>query len=72
VSKSDYPKRTLEELFSGSPRANERPLDVWADIAKALDPSRCNSRSNTGLEAFVNEVRAELGPLFSASAPPRS
>lgn len=65
VSKVDYPKTTLETLLENSPRAAEKPLVVWADIAGCLDARRCRQGKRTGFQAFVEDVRNEIGPLFA-------
>ena len=57
------PKKTLHDLLRQSPRAGERPVEVWADIAKRLDPARCTHAKESGFRAFVSDVRSELGPL---------
>lgn len=62
-----YPKSTLEQLHQQSPRADKGPLEVWPDIAAAVRVDRCNHREETGLAAFVDEIRSELGPLFAAA-----
>ncbi len=59
------PKSRLEELHRQSPRAAEAPLDVWPHIAARVDAPRCNHKQETGFAAFIDEVNAELGPLFA-------
>jgi hypothetical protein len=59
------PKTMLEELHAASERRNQRPLDVWPAIAANLDVSRCAHSKQTGFAPFVEELRAELGPLFA-------
>lgn len=65
VLNCDYPKDSLEDLHKHSPRNSEPPLKVWPDIAARVDVSRCNHQKETGFEAFREEVRRELGPLFA-------
>lgn len=67
VVRCDYPKDSLEDLHKHSPRNSEPPLKVWPDIAARVDANRCNHRKETGFEAFTDEVRRELGPLFAAA-----
>lgn len=65
VTKRGSPKATLEELHQQSERGTERPVDVWPRIAERVDVGRCAQRKQTGFEAFVEEVRTEIGPLFA-------
>jgi hypothetical protein len=60
-----YPKSALEELHRDSPRAAEPPLNVWPDIAAQVDAVRCTHKQDTGFEAFIAEVEAELRQLFT-------
>lgn len=55
-------KPALDELIDASPRAGERPVDLLAEIARALDPGRCAHAKETGLADFVDDVRRELSP----------
>lgn len=71
VPKSSNPKETLHQLLGKSPRAEERPLQVWADIAGRVDASRCRHGKATGFHAFVDDVRRELGPLGNVAPDPR-
>ena len=68
VVQTENPKRTLEGLLKESPRAGERPVEVWGDIARHVQPSRCRHSKKTGFENFVAEVRTELGSIVP---PPR-
>lgn len=63
VNRTRNPKVVLESLIAHSPRSGERPLAVFPDIAKSLDPIRCVHADTTGFAAFVREVQAEIGPL---------
>jgi hypothetical protein len=65
VIRSTDPKAALEELLAKSERRDSRPLEVWPAIAARVDASRCAHRRQTGFEAFVREVKSELGPLFA-------
>lgn len=65
--RSGSPKESLESLWRGSARSAERPLEVWAEIATALDPDRCSHQKETGFRAFVKDVRREIGPLVEQS-----
>lgn len=63
-AKSDSPKASLKSLLKNSVRAGERPLEIWAEIAIALDPARCLYQKETGFTAFVKDLRGEIGPLI--------
>jgi hypothetical protein len=69
VRRSQNPKRTLHELLANSPRTGDRPLEVLADIARQLEPSRCTHGKKTGFHGFVGEVREESGPLVAETDP---
>ena len=71
VQHSSDPKETLHQLLRNSPRAEERPLQVWADIAGQLDASRCRHRKATGFQGFVADVRRELGSFAKTDPGPR-
>ncbi len=62
------PKEALHELYLQCPRQNEREIDVLPEIAAALDLNRCNARQRTGLQAFADEISAEIRPLFDRVA----
>jgi len=64
-AKGGSPKESLESLLRNSARAGERPLEIWAEIAVALDPDRCAYPKETGFRAFVREIRSEIGPLVN-------
>lgn len=68
VRPAAYQKTELEALHRSSPRCNEPPLEVWAQIAAHVHEERCNHRKDTGFEAFAAEVRSEIGPLFTRTA----
>ncbi len=63
VRKPADPKGMLHALLGQSPRKADRPLDVWANIARNIDQSRCTHAESTGFRSFVEEVQTELGPL---------
>jgi hypothetical protein len=69
-AKVGSPKASLESLLRTSARAGERPLEIWAEIAKALDPKRCAYQKDTGFRAFVKEIEEEIGPLTEKSSSP--
>ena len=71
VQQSSDPKETLHQLLRNSPRAEERPLRVWADIAEQVDVSRCTHGKTTGFHAFVADVRRELGSFGKVGPVPR-
>jgi len=58
------PKGTLEGLHRASPRRGDRPLEVWPDIARALDRNRCPHRVQTGLDAFAEDLLDQMRPLL--------
>ena len=64
VMKSPYPKDDLDQLIVKASRTDTR-ISCLAQIAACVDVSRCNHAKQTGLHAFVNEVRTELGPLVT-------
>jgi hypothetical protein len=56
-----YPKATIDELVRMSPRQHEIPdSTLRGEIAQAIDEKRCNHRDETGFEAFMDELRANL------------
>ncbi len=59
------PKSALEQLHAESERSDQAPLEVWPTMAQRLDVRRCTHKQDTGFEAFIEEVQAELGPLFA-------
>lgn len=63
VRSTKDPKRALQTLLTTSPRANERPLQVLAEVARLVDTSRCTHRRATGFASFVKDVETELRPL---------
>ena len=67
VRQSRHPKDTLHGLWERSPRRKagpeEREIAVLQDIARRVDSTRCAHRRQTGFQAFVTEVRHELGGL---------
>lgn len=63
VGQSRSPKEDLQALHDESPR-DERPLEVWADIAMEIDIQRYREPRKTGFAAFEKEVEAELRPLL--------
>ena len=63
VRNEKHPKSALEALHAASRRAGDRPLEVWADLARAVRPERCAHAQSTGFEEFVAEISLELGPL---------
>lgn len=61
------PKGELARLHSSSPRADEPAKAILVQIAQDLDVGRCGHARETGLSAFVDDVRREIGPLASRS-----
>jgi len=59
VPKCKDPKETLHQLISQHAE-NETEIDILSRIAEALDPQRCRHAKETGLEGFLEDVRAEL------------
>lgn len=68
VTRSKNPKAALEKLYRESDRRNEPIDEVFRDISKAVDPSRCQHAKSTGFVAFTKDVRAELGLLAKAAS----
>lgn len=66
VGRTRHPKNALHDLLAKSSRAEDRPIDVWADITTHLDPARCQYAKKTGFHAFVDDVRSELESLSQA------
>jgi len=67
VRQSRHPKDTLHRLWERSPRIeagrDEPEIGVLRDIARRVDSTRCAHGRETGFQAFVTEVRRELGGL---------
>lgn len=63
VRRAKNPKGILHDLLAASPRVEERPLVVWADIARVLEAKRCTHAKTTGFHGFVEDVQKELGQL---------
>lgn len=59
-------KGALEALLQASPRRDDAPKIVWADIAKGLNLERCPHAKRTGFAAFAEDVKDELGPVAQA------
>jgi hypothetical protein len=59
------PKAELERRGKESCRCDDPIMAVLADIAQEVDPSRCRHRKQTGFQAWVEDVKRELGPLCS-------
>ena len=57
------PKSALDALISGSPRREDRRLEVLRDIAGRVDRSRCPNSDRTGFASFADEVRHEFRDL---------
>jgi hypothetical protein len=65
VLRSRYPKDSLDELIRGSASADDLPWNSLRAIAQLVDPDRCVHSKETGLRAFVEEIKTELGHLAS-------
>ena len=63
VRRTKNPKATLTELWKQGGRAGDRLLEVLADIARQVDPSRCQHAGETGFEAFADDARSEFSSL---------
>ena len=59
-AKNTSPKEALHELLASSPAPDRRPLEVWADIARMTSFDRCRKAKETGLHAFVEDLRREF------------
>lgn len=64
LSRTRDPKGEIDRLIKNASRSD--PTQAIADIARELDPGRCNQRERTGFDAFVKDVNNELGPLSQA------
>ncbi len=62
VTKVRDPKPELDAIIAMSSRADEDILQVLAAIAGLVGLERCRHASDTGFEAFVKDVTAELKP----------
>jgi hypothetical protein len=58
------PKATLEQLHRDSPRNGDSRQEVWRDIAREFDQTRCPHVAETGFGAFAQDLTNELGPLL--------
>jgi|WetSurMetagenome_2_1015567.scaffolds.fasta_scaffold286305_1 hypothetical protein len=67
VRKTKNPKGEIDALHAGSARSSESIRTVLVDIARSLDPARCQHARETGFEHFTKEVKDEIGPLARAS-----
>ena len=56
-------KGALESLLRESPRREDAPRTVWADIAGKLDLKRCAQAKQTGFAAFAKDIKEELGSV---------
>jgi hypothetical protein len=63
VRQVDSPKTEIDRLQRASSRCDELPRDVLVDIARELSIDRCQHARETGFAHFVDDVRAEIGPL---------
>jgi hypothetical protein len=63
------PKSELGKLIDASELEFESILVPLAEIARALDPTRCTHARKTGFEAFVSDVKTELGTLVEHAPP---
>lgn len=61
------PKKMLNKLCKQSPRAQDPPPEVLAEIAKCVDPARCSHAKQSGFLAFTKEVHSELGSLLQSA-----
>lgn len=66
ITKSAYPKDDLDRLIAKASSPDLNITSCLARIASCVDVTRCNHAKTTGLHAFVEEVRAELGPLIAS------
>ena len=63
VRRIDSPKDELTRLHQSSPRADEPIRALLAEIAEAVEPTRCQHPRETGFGHFAEDVRHEIGPL---------
>lgn len=64
VNRIDSPKESLHALVADSERASEAYLILIEEIARLIARERCVHAADTGFKEFVEEVKAELGPLL--------
>ncbi len=60
---SGSPKKIMHELLAASPKADERPIDVWPDIAHYVRLKSCRTPKKTGFGPFCEDVLKELKPM---------
>jgi len=63
VMKCSYPKDNLDTLKAESSRSSEKITVLLGDIARVVDPDRCQHKKQTGFGAFMKDVVQELGEL---------
>ncbi len=63
VRKVESPKNELTGLHTTSPRSGDPIKTILTEIAKTLDPKRCQHADETGFAHFRDEVHDEIGPL---------
>ena len=67
VRRSKNPKGEIDALHAVSARSGEPIRTILVDIARNLDPKRCQHAHETGFEHFAKDVKDEIGPLVRAS-----
>lgn len=60
------PKEEIDRLWKTSDCAALPFCEIAAEIAVRLRLERCAQRGRTGLQAFADELNAEIKPLFAA------
>jgi hypothetical protein len=60
VRSTSNPKAALDKLIKDSGHVAESSIDALSEIAQRLDPERCFHRDDTGLAAFITDVRNEF------------
>lgn len=63
VRDTKSPKDELDLLLGDVLADEERAIDCLVRIARGVQADRCQHAKETGFEAFVEELRRELGPL---------
>ncbi len=63
VRDAKSPKDELDLLLEDVLEDEERAIDCLVRVARAVQPDRCPHAKETGFDAFVEDVRGELGPI---------
>jgi hypothetical protein len=67
VRKVQSPKNEIAALHARSPRNSDPIRAILVEIARKLDPDRCQHARETGFAHFTKEVKTEIAPLARSS-----